>query len=198
MVDPAILIVEHDRAKLAGAPVGTATVIIADVVDVLAESAELNDGDVVLPMVPFHLVASYLLRIVPGLRRASLPDGLDLLVPNPFRVDDSTLCCSRADFICPDDCLEGEKCMVTGLPRRPLYADLECLEIPGYSVFVQRSSQILPGIGGYRWGGVAKIPAHLAAGKHLIVTSCKCHAIMTAVERGDRNLIFHFPTAVTD
>jgi hypothetical protein len=107
---------------------------------------------------------------------------LDLL-PNPMVVNESNIVCSRADFVCPDDCPEGELCTVTGKPREPLYDALERLELPGYNMLVQRSSQILPGVGGYRLGDLHRLAHFVDKGRFLIATSCKCHGILTAITR---------------
>ena len=47
--------------------------------------------------------------------------------------------------MCPDDCPEGETCTVTGLPRVPLYDELELLKSPDWTTLIQRSFQILTG-----------------------------------------------------
>ncbi|MEW6352505.1 MAG: hypothetical protein AB1646_25950 [Thermodesulfobacteriota bacterium] len=100
----------------------------------------------------------------------------------PVPVDACTLCCSRADFLCPDDCPEGDLCSVTGMPRDlPLSETLEAVRVPGYVTLVQRSGQILPGIGGYPLGELRALGLHCAAGRYLVATSCKCHGIVTAI-----------------
>jgi hypothetical protein len=106
------------------------------------------------------------------------------LVPNPFALDGSNLCCSRADFFCPDDCPEGDLCTVTGEPREePLYRMLEELEVPGVTVLVLRSRQIMPGIGGYLLGELMDLTERIPQGRSLIATSCKCHGVITSIEK---------------
>ena len=158
--------------------------IRGDAVSVLLNSPELEAGDVIIPMVPFHLAAAFLLAALPGAREINLPDGLPSIVPNPWRLNDSNLCCSRSNFLCPDDCPEGDVCMVTGEPRdEPLYSFIGSLDVPGFTVLVQRSFQILPGIGGYPLGNLWKLRGLIDSGRYLIATSCKCHGIMTGIQR---------------
>ncbi len=107
----------------------------------------------------------------------------------PVQVDGSALCCSRADFLCPDDCPEGDLCSVTGMPReRPLFEIIEGLRVPGFATLVQRSHQILPGVGGYSVGELRSLALQRAAGRYLIATSCKCHGIVTAVRIEERRI----------
>ncbi len=117
--------------------------------------------------------------------RADRPEpmrSLDGAPTRPMHVDGSTLCCSRADFLCPDDCPEGDLCSVTGMPRdRPLFEVLEAIQVPGYVTLVQRSTQILPGLGGYSLEELRCLARHRRAGCYLVATSCKCHGIVTAV-----------------
>jgi hypothetical protein len=153
----------------------------ADVVSFLRESTRLQPDDIIVPMVPFHLLAAYVKALHPRCREIPVPEGLEQMVPNPFRLDSHTLCCSRADFICPDDCPEGDTCTVTGEPREPLHAALEQLQVPGFTVLVQRSFQILPGVGGYPMNQIVERVASVVEGQYLLVTSCKCHAILTAL-----------------
>lgn len=139
--------------------------------------------DVIIPMVPFHLAAFFLLESLSDLREIQLPPAVESMVPNPYRVNESTLCASLADFLCPDDCPEGDVCTVTGEPRdHPLHSLIGDLKIPDFTVVVQRSHQILPGIGGYLVSELFKLRDHLPAGRIMAATSCKCHAVMTAVE----------------
>jgi hypothetical protein len=153
-----------------------------DATEFLVRSTLVAPQAFVLPMVPFHLAASYLKASVPGCREMPVPECLATMVPNPFSIDSANLGCSRADFLCPDCCPEGDLCTMTGLPREPLYDSLEALEIPQFTVVVQRSSQILPGVGGYTFGQLRALTGRMRLGPHLVATSCKCHSILTALE----------------
>ncbi|MEW6140071.1 MAG: hypothetical protein AB1733_17740 [Thermodesulfobacteriota bacterium] len=153
-----------------------------DATEFLVRSTFLSPEDLVLPMVPFHLAASYLKASVQGCREIPVPECLATMVPNPFSIDSANLGCSKADFLCPDCCPEGDLCTMTGLPREPLYGSLEALEVPQFTVVVQRSAQILPGVGGYTFGQLRALAGRMRHGSNLVATSCKCHAILTALE----------------
>jgi hypothetical protein len=139
---------------------------------------------VIVPMVPFHFLAAYILKKDHQCSAIPVPPDLASNLPNPFALDDANLCCSRADFLCPDDCPEGDSCTVTGEPREPLYALIEQIRSPGFTVLVQRSFQILPGVGGYTLGDLRRLQRRIERGKYLVATSCKCHGIVTALEAG--------------
>ncbi len=142
----------------------------------------LADQDVVIPMVPVHVAAKYLDASNSAAVEIALPSGMDGL-PNPFRLDESNMCCSRAHFLCPDDCPEGDRCRVTGEPRDPpLFAVLEALKVPGFTTLVLPSRQILPGVGGYTMGELRDLKRKAKPGRFLVATSCRCHGILTAIQ----------------
>jgi hypothetical protein len=176
-----IVVLEQDAARLKDVPAKTLTVT-GDAAEIIADSSELEPDDIIIPMVPFNLAAEYVLRKRFGAEKTALPGGIAKLVPNPYVVDQSTLACSRADFICPDDCPEGELCTVTGESRVPLYDELRGIALPECRILVQQSSQILPGIGGYSLGSLEELVDQVGSGRNIIATSCKCHAILTCIE----------------
>jgi hypothetical protein len=161
----------------------TATFFRADAVSFLLDSPLLQDDDVVIPMVPVHLAADYLLAAMPGLRKVPFPSELSHRVPNPYAPDAESLCCSYADFLCPDDCPAGTCCTVTGEQRDPLFSLLESLTMPGFTMMVLRSLQILPGVGGYPLRDLLNLGKSLARGTGIVATACRCHAVMTALAR---------------
>lgn len=177
-----ITIVEQNRDQIDGTVAPQVKTVVQDGISFLVDSAKIGQEDVVVPMVPFHLAASFISSSTPGCRAIPFAEELESLVPNPFPLDQSNLCCSKAEFMCPDDCPEGDLCTVTGMPREPLYHKLESLEITGFTVLVQRSFQILPGVGGYRYHDLCRMKEQSTSGKYLIATSCKCHAILTALQ----------------
>jgi hypothetical protein len=179
-----IIVVEHKKDLHGIDDPRRVHTVRGDIVSVLLNSPALEADDMIIPMVPFHLAAAFLLATLPDAREISLPQELAGMVPNPWSLNDSNLCCSRSDFICPDDCPEGDVCAVTGEPRdEPLYQFIRLLEIPGFAVLVQRSFQILPGIGGYSLGDLWKLRGLIDSGKYIVATSCKCHGIMTGIRR---------------
>jgi hypothetical protein len=178
-----IIVLEQDGEKSAYKSSPSVSIIEGDAVSLLLDAPLFHAEDLIIPMVPFNLAASYVLAKHANTREIAIPKEMLDLLPNPMVVNESNIVCSRADFVCPDDCPEGELCTVTGKPREPLYDALERLELPGYTILVQRSSQILPGVGGYRLGDLHRLAQLVDKGRFLIATSCKCHGILTAVTR---------------
>ncbi len=157
--------------------------IHGDAASLLVDSPEFHAEDLIIPMVPFNLAASYVLAKHGNSREIAAPKRLLALLPNPLLINESNIVCSRADFVCPDDCPEGERCTVTGQPRDPLYDLLGRIEVDGYKMLVQKSAQILPGVGGYRLGDLRALARLVDKGQSIIATSCKCHGILTAIEK---------------
>jgi hypothetical protein len=140
-----IIVLEQDGEKSACKSLPPVSIIEGDAASLLLDAPLFHAEDLIIPMVPFNLAASYVLAKHANTHEIPVPEEMLDLLPNPMVVNESNIVCSRADFVCPDDCPEGEICTVTGKPREPLYDALGRLELPGYSVLVQRSSQILPG-----------------------------------------------------
>lgn len=177
-----LIVIEPDSTKTAEIA-ARYEVIGEDATAFLLNGTSLEAEDIVIPMVPFHLAATYIASGA-GRRKVALPQGLEEQVPHPYPLDAWNLFGSRADFVCPDDCPEGDCCTVTGLPREPLYNALATLKAPGWKVWIQRSFQILPGVGGYPLGDLRSLKHNVGAGLHIIATSCKCHGVLTGVEIG--------------
>jgi hypothetical protein len=178
-----IIILEQNGEKSACKFAPPVSIIEGDAASLLLDASLFHADDLIIPMVPFNLAASYVLAKHANTREIAIPEEMLDLLPNPMVVNESNIVCSRADFVCPDDCPEGELCTVTGKPREPLYDALERLELPGYNILVQRSSQILPGVGGYRLRDLHRLTQLVDKGRFLIATSCKCHGILTAITR---------------
>jgi hypothetical protein len=157
--------------------------IEGDAVSLLLDSPLIRAEDIIIPMVPFNLAASYVLARHANSYEIAAPEELLPLLPNPLRINASNIVCSRADFVCPDDCAEGASCTVTGKPRKPIYDLLERLDFDEYKILVQKSSQILPGVGGYRLADLRKLACRVDKGRFIVATSCKCHGILTAIEK---------------
>jgi hypothetical protein len=177
---PEFVIIDTDPDTLNKVPEGH-TCILADAVLFLCKSRDLVEDDIVLPMVPFNLVAECALRFKVELSKASLPDEIEKLLPNPFRMDDHTIFFSQAEFKCPDDCPEGEKCTVTGEYRLPLYEYLEKQDFGRAKLKLMQSFQVTPGVGGFRFGELMQLIDGIEGGLNLVGSSCKCHAVLTAV-----------------
>jgi hypothetical protein len=178
-----IIVLEQDGEKSACKFSPQVSIIEGDAVSLLLDAPLFSAEDLIIPMVPFNLAASYVLAKHANTREIAIPEEMLHLLPNPMVVNESNIVCSRADFVCPDDCPEGELCTVTGKPREPLYDALGRLELPGYNIQVQKSSQILPGVGGYRLGDLHRLAHLVDKGRFVIATSCKCHGNLTAITR---------------
>ncbi len=145
--------------------------------------------DWIIPALPVHLAAEwFLIRMGPErLHRVTVPPEIEPLLPNPIRGSDGNIYASHADFRCPDDCAEPRDiCTVTGEPRkRNMFEILSDIRLPPFKSLAIRSHQLGAGIGGYR-------PKHLfavldkveqARGQLLVSTACRCHGVITALER---------------
>ena len=151
-----------------------------DAVRHLSTISQKETDIMVIPTVPFHLAASYILSISNTLEFCHIPDNTISGLPNVYRVDTLNVCCSHADFLCADNCPENEVCTITGETRRPMFEILESLSTEARPVFVIRSHQILPGIGGYGLTELRRLFARLTGlDQFILSTSCKCHAILT-------------------
>jgi hypothetical protein len=178
-----IIVLEQDGEKSACKFSPPVSIIEGDAASLLQDATLFHAEDIIIPMVPFNLAASYVLAKHASTREIAIPEEMLDLLPNPMVVNESNIVCSRADFVCPDDCPEAELCTVTGKPREPLYDALRRLESTGYNILVLKSSQILPGVGGYRLGDLHRLAHLVDKGRFLIATSCKCHGILTAITR---------------
>ena len=183
LVDP----VEQHLLKCKGP---TTTLRISDGVEFL--ESYLNKGhqpDWIIPALPVHLAAEWiLLHLGPErLRRIPMPADLQVLVPNPIRGPEGNIYVSHADFRCPADCDEPrDACTITRKRRRQnLYDILGNLDLESFKMLNIRSHQLGPGIGGYRpeqlWGLMESVKQ--AMGPIALSTACRCHGVMTGLER---------------
>ena len=183
LVDP----VEENLLKCAGP---TTTLEVSDGVKFLER--HLKKGrkpDWIIPALPVHLAAEWiLLHLGPTrLRRIPLPSELDRQVPNPIRGSEGNLYVSHADFKCPADCDEPRDiCSITRKMRHQnMYDFLLNLSIKPFNSLNIRSYQLGPGIGGYRAEQLLEMKATVeqATGPVLLSTACRCHGVITALER---------------
>ncbi len=162
--------------------------IRADGVEFLLNYDQLSETDLIVPVAPFNIAGAYILAYYSGSEYSSLPVGLADHFKNLWLIDHATLCVSNANFICPDDCPEGDTCTVTGERRIPMHEKIERLEFSDFETRVVRSFQLAPGVGGYTLGSLTSIRDSVALGeKCVIATSCKCHAILSAIRVGLKN-----------
>ena len=142
-----------------------------------------------IPSVPVHVAFEWVLGELGRTgnpRRIPVPAEVDRQVPNALRSPTGAVYASFATFMCPDYCNEpGEICTHTG-KKRPgnLFEVLAGVLVPGFDVFVQRSFQLAPGVGGYPGRSMRELAVRAGAkpGACLIATSCRCHAVIDALE----------------
>jgi hypothetical protein len=161
------------------------TLVRGDAVSYLAQASESDADDMIIPMTPFHLAARYMQAVTRYLKEGAFPKTLEGRLPNPIKLSEGVVCFSLADHLCPDGCEEGDECTVTGESRNPpMYRRLDTLFTPDRPLITARSAQILPGVGGYRMRDLLALPQRAEnAAKLLIATACRCHGIMTALDR---------------
>ena len=158
---------------------------------------ELSETLYIIPAVPVHVAFLWLVHQLQHsgpVRPMPVPDEVDAMIPNPYRVSSGTVYASFATFRCPDACSEPDDlCTHTRRPRLgSLFEHLARLQARQYHMEVIRSWQLAPGVGGYR---VAQLRSSLdriahQPGKYLIATSCRCHAVIDSLifEPGRRTL----------
>ncbi len=96
--DCELIAIEPDIEKTA-AITDKCEVIGEDAAAFLSNASYLEADDIVIPMVPFHLAATYV-AVGAGRKKVALPQGLEEQVPHPYPLDAWNLFCSRADFVC--------------------------------------------------------------------------------------------------
>jgi len=183
LVDP----VEENLLKCAGP---TTTLEISDGVKFLERHLKTGcKPDWIIPSLPVHLAAEwFLLHLGPTrLKRVHLPSELDRLVPNPIRGSEGNLYVSHADFRCPADCDEPRDiCSITRKMRHQnMYDFLLNLSFKPFNSLNIRSYQLGPGIGGYRAEQLLEMKATVeqGTGPVLLSTACRCHGVITGLER---------------
>ena len=148
---------------------------------------EKDNPDWIVPAVPVHLAAEWLLRRTgpAKLERLAIPGNLDSHLPHPFRGENGNIYVSHADFLCPDDCAEPRDiCTHTGKPRkRNMFELLADIHFPPWKTLVIRSHQLGPGIGGYRPKHLFELSEQVegSTGPVMICTACRCHGVITGM-----------------
>ncbi len=183
LIDP----VEENLLRCKGS---NSTVEQADGVSFLKENLiDQDTPDWIIPALPIHLAAEWILaRLGPErLRRLPLSYEIEPFVPNPIRGPDANIYVSHADFRCPDDCAEPRDiCTATGKKRKQnMFEILGDIRVSSYRPLVIRSHQLGPGIGGYRPHQLFSLMDQVekATGHLLVSTACRCHGVITGLER---------------
>ena len=172
----------------------TARLEISDGIEFLDKYLEKGrQPDWIIPALPVHLAAEWLLlNLGPQkLRRVSLPPELAKSVPNPCHGTEGNLYVSHADFRCPRDCDEPrDTCTITGQQRKQnMYDFLGNLQLQPFKPLNIRSHQLGPGIGGYRAEQLLELKKTVeqVTGPVLLSTACRCHGVITGLERCTQN-----------
>jgi hypothetical protein len=183
LVDP----VEKNLLKCKGP---AATLRVSDGVKFLERYLKKGrKPDWIIPALPVHLAAEWILLHLgtDRLRRIPLPSEIEVLVPNPIRGSEGNLYVSHADFRCPEDCDEPRDiCSITRKMRKQnMYGLLGNLDIKPFKTLNLRSHQLGPGIGGYRPEKLWELMENVeqAPGLILVSTACRCHGVITGIER---------------
>jgi len=186
---PHLVMVDLEEEKLRQVHGPGRTLVKGDGAAYLLEHLEPGQGpDWIIPAVPIHLAAEWLLLLQreKKLRRIPVPAEIDPLLPHPLRVENGNIFVSHADFLCPDDCAEPRyTCTFTGKPRkRNMFERLRDIQFPPWKSRVIRSHQLGPGIGGYRVKELFELAdaVESARGPLLLCTACRCHGVITGLQ----------------
>ncbi len=175
IVDPVIVNPMHSKSR-------RIVFVEADIVDFLTRNA-IEPESLIIPTAPFHVAASYFTRMYSSFQLAKIDPNLIRTLPNVYVLDESNVCCSYADFLCPDDCNESESCTVTHEIREPMYKKLSRFNGGEAHVQVLRSEQALAGVGGYSMRALEDSVRKASSKDSLaFVTACRCHAFITGIE----------------
>lgn len=161
-----------------------------DAVQFLEKELKQKGGpDWIIPAVPFHAACQWIKRTLSSSRpvgEVDVPLKLLDLLPHSLQGDNGELYCSIADFRCPDNCSEPlGRCQATQR-KRPylLYERLASIELKPFKSVVVKSRQLCPGAGGYRPADLFRAleAVRRYRGPVLLSTSCKCHAVLNALQ----------------
>jgi hypothetical protein len=182
------LVVDHDPVALAavradGGP-GREWVKAEAIAFLVQHLGGDSRWDWIIPVVPVH-VAYHWLRAGPlagpDWQPVAVPEALTRLTPVSWRGPNGALYLSRAQHLCPDDCVESAVCPVTGESRDPpLHQELASQHLTGYQIRVIPSQQLAPGVGGYPPGRLLDLAREMGdlEGNVLIATACRCHGVV--------------------
>jgi len=183
LVDP---VAEHlQRCKRSAA-----TLEVSDGLDFCEKHLKKGrQPDWIIPALPVHLAAEWLLlHLGPdNLRRMPLSPDIETLVPNSIRGAEGNIYVSHAAFRCPADCDEPRDiCTLTReLRKQDMFELLGNLDIEPFKALNIRSHQLGPGIGGYRPDQLYELMENVeqTRGPILVSTACRCHGVITGLER---------------
>lgn len=183
-----LTVVDRQTKRPPGLAAEDIAFIESDAVAYLVAHLRPEEGrgpDWIVPALPLHVAFEWIRRRLEDrfrFEKIMPPEAAANRLPNVLSGSTGTVYTSIADFICPDDCPEpAQLCTHTGRPRPcTLYRKLQNLALPGWTVVMVRSRQLLPGVGGYRPDDLfqALTEVKAAATPILLATACRCHAVV--------------------
>ena len=93
--DSSFIVVESDPGKIES--LSNCSMVNSDVTSFLLENESVLCEDIVIPMVPFHLTATYVLA-AGGCRATALPSSVEARVPNPYLLNGEHLLMHQSGF----------------------------------------------------------------------------------------------------
>jgi len=189
--DSPILIIDKEKKSLEKIETLPTEKVVSDGVRFLAKNIDkLNPSSFIIPAIPLHLAAEWLKAYLEArgwkITLNEPPEEILSHLPHVWEGIGGTLLISYADFLCPDDCPEPlDHCPTTGETRpEPLHDLLSHLDVPKHQIYIVRSRQLAPGLGGYRAEDLRDLLKKVKQkeGKWLVGTACKCHGALTALE----------------
>ena len=183
-----ITVVDHDADRLTGLHPLPVQCRRQDAASFLAENLSPGKSlpEWIVPMVPFHLVFSWIERklLAASVRviHQDVSDDLLRRFPNPQRACPGRFFTSLADFLCPDSCPAPDHICTVRQEPRPflLYAKMNDEYMPNVTKIVIQSHQILPGVGGYRPESLLDALSLVRRSRPpiFLATACKCHGVV--------------------
>lgn len=164
--------------------------VCADGIDFLKDNLVRDtDTDWIIPALPVHLAAQWLIRSVGSekARQIPLPKNLDSMIPNSMRAKTGEdVYMSHAKFRCPDNCEEPDSfCTITRKERKPDMSEiLEKINFDSFASIVIKSIQLAPGVGGYTAGALLEMRKKIMKkpGKTMLCTACRCHGVASGLK----------------
>ena len=143
----------------------------------------------IIPSIPIHVAFEWIARnLTRPTRRVDIPETLLQQLPNALPGKKGTVYMSYATFRCPDNCPEPvDHCYVTKNPRNiSLFEKLKGIHIEKFSSIVLKSTQILPGIGGFVFRDLLETLSLVESLEKpvLLSTACRCHGVLDAFDFG--------------
>jgi hypothetical protein len=184
-----IWIIDRDPDVLASERPLAGIRVLADGPRFLAEYQQwIGDEDWIIPALPIHLAWKWLdlnLKTVRSHKNIAPPlhlgDGL------PFsRLSGEGLLVSYATFLCPENCPAPLRiCFKTKEKRSaPLWKILAERDGLKGSLTVIESRQMAPGVGGYPFKELRRLPAQSQNSRSpfYLATACRCHGIINGLK----------------